>query len=39
LDDEEDKEYREMEIKYDKLYKQIYDQRRLIVMGEVPPSE
>jgi hypothetical protein len=27
LDDEEEKIYRELELKYDKLYKEIYDQR------------
>jgi len=34
LDEEEDKLYRELELKYDKLYKNIYEQRKQILIGE-----
>ena len=34
IDDEEDQEYRELEVKYDKLYQEIYELRRKVVMGE-----
>lgn len=34
VDDEEDQEYRELEIKYDKLYREIYEVRRKVIMGE-----
>jgi hypothetical protein len=39
LDEEEDKEYRDLELKYDKLYRGIYEQRRKILMGEAVDSE
>jgi hypothetical protein len=39
VDEEEEKEYRQLEIKYDKLYKQIYEERRKIVQGEIAPSD
>lgn len=31
VDEEEEKEYRQLELKYDKLYKEIYEERRKIV--------
>jgi nucleosome assembly protein 1-like 1 len=39
LDEEEDSEYRKLELKYDKLYQEIYEERRKIVMGEIPPND
>lgn len=33
----EEKLYRELEFKYDKLYKEIYEQRNLILKGELAP--
>ena len=39
MDEEEDSEYRKLELKYDKLYQEIYEERRKIVMGEIPPNE
>lgn len=34
FDDEEDKEYRVLELKYDKLYQEIYELRRKVIQGE-----
>lgn len=28
-----------LELKYDALYKEIYEERRKIIMGEIPPAE
>jgi hypothetical protein len=39
FDDEEDKEYRVLELKYDALYKEIYEERRRIINSEIPPSD
>ena len=39
VDEEEEKEYRILELKYDKLYKQIYEERRKIVQGESAPAD
>jgi hypothetical protein len=39
VDDEEDREYRQLEVKYDKLYQQIYEQRRNIVLGNSKGEE
>lgn len=39
IDDEEEKLYRELELKYDALYKAIYDERKDLLLGKVPPSE
>jgi len=33
LDEEEEKEYRALEVKYEKLYQEIYQQRALLVKG------
>jgi hypothetical protein len=38
LDEEEEKIYREIEVKYEKLYKNIYEERRKVIMGENAPS-
>ena len=35
LDDEEEKEYRALEVKYEKLYQEVYQQRALIIKGEI----
>lgn len=37
LDDEEEKMYRELELKYDKLYKEIYHQRHQLLQGKIQP--
>lgn len=39
MDDEEEALYRELEIKYDKLYKEVYEQRMLVLLGEKAPAE
>lgn len=39
FDEEEEKAFRELELKYDKLYKEVYEQRRKILLGEVAPSD
>jgi nucleosome assembly protein 1-like 4 len=33
INDEEEKLYRELELKYDKLYQEIYEQRKQVLMG------
>ena len=33
LDDVEEKAYRELELKYDKLYKEVFEERTKILMG------
>lgn len=38
MDDEEEALYRDLEIKYDRLYKEIYEQRRLVLLGEKTPA-
>lgn len=38
-DEEEEEEYRKLELKYDKLYQGIYEQRRKLVMGQAPPTD
>ncbi len=37
LDEEEERVYRELELKYDKLYKEIYEQRNQILQGKIQP--
>lgn len=39
IDEEEEKLYRELELKYDRLYREIYEQRKQILLGTVPPPE
>jgi hypothetical protein len=39
IDEEEEKLYRELELKYDKLYQEVYEQRRKVLMGTVAPPE
>lgn len=39
IDEEEEKLYRELELKYDKLYNQVYEERKALLLGKVPPSE
>jgi nucleosome assembly protein 1-like 1 len=39
MDEEEEKLYRELELKYDTLYQVIYEQRRQILQGTLPPAE
>ena len=33
LDEEEDEEFRQLELKYEALYKQIYDKRERVILG------
>jgi nucleosome assembly protein 1-like 1 len=37
LDEEEEKEYRALELKYDKLYQDVYEQRKKLLDGVVDP--
>jgi hypothetical protein len=39
IDEEEEKLYRELELKYDKLYKEVYEQRKKVLLGSVAPPE
>ena len=39
IDEEDEKLYRELELKYDKLYKAVYEDRRLLLSGERAPAE
>ena len=39
MDDEEEALYRALEIKYDALYKEVYEQRRLVLSGEKAPGQ
>lgn len=39
IDEEEEKLYRELELKYDKLYQEVYEQRKQLLSGTVHPSE
>ena len=39
IDEEDEKLYRELELKYDKLYKEIYEQRQQILAGVKAPSD
>jgi len=38
IDEQEEKLYRELELKYDKLYQEVYEQRKQLLQGTVPPS-
>lgn len=38
LDEEEEAAYRELELKYDKLYQEVYEQRKKLLAGEIDPS-
>ena len=33
IDEEEDEEFRQLELKYEALYKQIYDKRERVILG------
>ena len=37
INDQEEEMYRILEIKYDKLYQEVYEQRRRVLLGEVQP--
>ena len=39
LDEEEDKEYRVLELKYEQLFKDIYDQRKKVICGQEGASD
>lgn len=39
IDEEEEKLYRELELKYDKLYSEVYEERKALLLGKVPPNE
>ncbi|CDW71785.1 UNKNOWN [Stylonychia lemnae] len=39
IDEEEEKLYRELELKYDKLYQEVYTQRKQILLGTQAPPE
>lgn len=39
IDEEEEKLYRDLELKYDKLYKEVYEQRNKILLGSIAPPE
>lgn len=39
IDEQEEKLYRELELKYDALYQEVYESRRLLLQGLVPPAE
>ena len=39
LDEEEEKEYRQLELKYEKMYAEIYAKRALLVKGLEEPSQ
>ncbi len=39
LDDEEDAEYRKLELKYESLYSAVYEERRRIIVGETGAKE
>lgn len=39
IDEEEEKLYRELELKYDKLYQEVYEERKKILLGTLAPPE
>ena len=39
IDEEEEKLYRELELKYDKLYSQVYEERKQLLLGKTVPAE
>ena len=39
IDEEEEKLYRDLELKYDKLYSQVYEERKQLLLGKTVPAE